>query len=121
MLFDWYTDGDTPSQVFDGFRLNQPVPGLRRLAARVGAVVGVPMVPDSHSKHMRTPGIHATEIPDNAREIYAPTDGEPPDPPAPTALIEILKPWRSDPRPLPRPRGPGGMVNPLGGGRPPLR
>jgi hypothetical protein len=24
MLFDWYSDGDTPSQVFDGFRLSEP-------------------------------------------------------------------------------------------------
>ena len=24
MLFDWYFDGDTPSQVFDGFRLSEP-------------------------------------------------------------------------------------------------
>jgi hypothetical protein len=23
MLFDWYTDGDTPSQEFDGFRLSE--------------------------------------------------------------------------------------------------
>ena len=24
MLFDWYMDGDTPSQVFGGFRLSEP-------------------------------------------------------------------------------------------------
>jgi hypothetical protein len=24
MLFDWYFDGDTPSQVFDGFQLSEP-------------------------------------------------------------------------------------------------
>ena len=24
MLFDWYFDGDTPSQVFDGFKLSEP-------------------------------------------------------------------------------------------------
>ena len=24
MLFDWYTDGDTPSRVFDGFKLSEP-------------------------------------------------------------------------------------------------
>ena len=24
MLFDWYTDGDTPSRVFGGFRLSEP-------------------------------------------------------------------------------------------------
>jgi dihydrofolate reductase len=24
MLFAWYTDGDTPSEVFDGFKLSEP-------------------------------------------------------------------------------------------------
>jgi hypothetical protein len=24
MLFDWYTDGDAPSDVFDGFALSEP-------------------------------------------------------------------------------------------------
>jgi dihydrofolate reductase len=39
-LFDWYGDGDTPSQVFDGFRLSEPsVRIFDGLAARVGAVV----------------------------------------------------------------------------------
>lgn len=40
ILFDWYDDGDTPSQTFPGFRLFEP---SRRvfddLAGRVGAVV----------------------------------------------------------------------------------
>ena len=40
MLFDWYFDGDTPSQVFDGFRLGGPSARVfDALAARVGAVV----------------------------------------------------------------------------------
>ncbi|MGH3376060.1 MAG: dihydrofolate reductase family protein [Actinoallomurus sp.] len=40
MLFDWYFDGDTPSQVFDGFRLSEPsAPVFDALAGRVGAVV----------------------------------------------------------------------------------
>ncbi|MCW3820480.1 dihydrofolate reductase family protein [Micromonospora sp. DR5-3] len=40
MLFDWYFDGDTPSHVFDGFRLSEPsTPVFDALAARVGAVV----------------------------------------------------------------------------------
>jgi hypothetical protein len=30
MLFDWYTDGDTPSQVFDGFRLSEPSAAVER-------------------------------------------------------------------------------------------
>jgi dihydrofolate reductase len=40
MLFDWYFDGDTPSQVFDGFKLSGPSARLfDTLAGRVGAVV----------------------------------------------------------------------------------
>jgi dihydrofolate reductase len=40
MLFDWYFDGDTPSQVFDGFRLSEPSARVfDTLAARVGAIV----------------------------------------------------------------------------------
>src|SRR5689334_5540214 len=40
MLFDWYFDGDTPSQVFDGFKLSAAsAPVFDSLAARVGAVV----------------------------------------------------------------------------------
>ncbi|MFI6599398.1 dihydrofolate reductase family protein [Nonomuraea sp. NPDC050536] len=40
MLFDWYFDGDTPSQVFDGFHLSEPSARVfDALAGRVGAVV----------------------------------------------------------------------------------
>jgi dihydrofolate reductase len=40
MLFDWYFDGDTPSQVFDGFKLSQQsAPVFDALAGRVGAVI----------------------------------------------------------------------------------
>jgi dihydrofolate reductase len=40
MLFDWYGDGDTPSRVFDGFRLSEPSARVfDALAARVGAIV----------------------------------------------------------------------------------
>ena len=39
-LFDWYGSGDTPSQVFDGFKLSEPSARLfDALAGRVGAVV----------------------------------------------------------------------------------
>ena len=38
MLFDWYFDGDTPSEVFDGFRLSAPSARVfDAFAARVGA------------------------------------------------------------------------------------
>lgn len=40
MLFDWYFGGDTPSGVFDGFRLSEPSARVfDALAARIGAVV----------------------------------------------------------------------------------
>jgi dihydrofolate reductase len=38
MLFDWYADGDTPSQVFAGFRMSEPSARVfDALAGRVGA------------------------------------------------------------------------------------
>ncbi|MGW4965390.1 dihydrofolate reductase family protein [Nonomuraea sp. NPDC004186] len=40
MLFDWYFNGDTPSQVFDGFKLSEPSARVfDALAARASAVV----------------------------------------------------------------------------------
>jgi dihydrofolate reductase len=40
ILFDWYGDGDTPSQVFEGFRLFEPSRSVfDDLAGRIGAVV----------------------------------------------------------------------------------
>ena len=40
MLFDWYFDGDTPSQVFDGFRLSAPSARVfDALAGRAGAIM----------------------------------------------------------------------------------
>ncbi|WP_433515064.1 dihydrofolate reductase family protein [Nonomuraea sp. CA-143628] len=40
MLFDWYFNGDTPSQAFDGFNLSEPSARLfDDAAARVGAIV----------------------------------------------------------------------------------
>lgn len=40
MLFDWYFDGDTPSRVFDGFRLSAPSARVfDAVAARVGVTL----------------------------------------------------------------------------------
>jgi dihydrofolate reductase len=40
MLFDWYTDGDTPSQVFGGFNVSGPSARFfDAIEARVGAAV----------------------------------------------------------------------------------
>jgi hypothetical protein len=38
----------------------------------------------------RVPGIDITQLTDSARQIHAATYGDPPAPPATTALIEIL-------------------------------
>jgi dihydrofolate reductase len=40
MLFDWYFNGDVPSQVFDGFKLSEPSASVFDAAAgRVGAIL----------------------------------------------------------------------------------
>jgi DNA-binding transcriptional LysR family regulator len=57
----------------------------------VAAGMGVATLPGLALKAHRTPGIHATEIAGNTRHIFAVTYGEPPDPPATTALLKILK------------------------------
>ncbi|MGI5290763.1 LysR family transcriptional regulator [Nonomuraea polychroma] len=57
----------------------------------VAAGMGVATLPGLALKAHRTPGIHATEIAGNTRRIFAVTYGEPPDPPATTALLKILK------------------------------
>ncbi|WP_084964561.1 LysR family transcriptional regulator [Thermoactinospora rubra] len=57
----------------------------------VASGMGVATLPGLALTAHRAPGIHATEIADNARQIYAVTYGDPPDPPATTALIEILR------------------------------
>lgn len=56
----------------------------------VASGMGVATLPGLALKAHRVPGIHTTELADNARQIYAVTYGDPPDPPATTALIKIL-------------------------------
>ena len=56
----------------------------------VGAGMGVAIINGLALRAHRAPGIHATQLTDSARQIYAATYGDPPDPPATTALIEIL-------------------------------
>ncbi len=56
----------------------------------VAAGMGVAILNGLALHAHRTPGIYTTELSDNVRHIYAATYGEPPDPPATTALIEIL-------------------------------
>jgi DNA-binding transcriptional LysR family regulator len=57
----------------------------------VAAGMGVATLPGLALQAHRTPGIHATEIAGNTRQIFAVTYGEPPDPPATAALIESLQ------------------------------
>jgi DNA-binding transcriptional LysR family regulator len=58
--------------------------------ALVAAGMGVAIVNGLALRAHRAPGVHATELRENARQIYAATYGDPPDPPATTALIKIL-------------------------------
>jgi dihydrofolate reductase len=60
MLFDWYTGGDTPSQVFDGFRLSEPSARFfDAYAARVGAAVAG-RITYEHSSHFGGGSPHPT-------------------------------------------------------------
>ena len=60
MLFDWYFDGDTPSQVFDGFTLSEPSARIfDHLAARVGAMVAGRTTYE-HSSHFGGGSPHPT-------------------------------------------------------------
>src|SRR4051812_27391348 len=61
LLFDWYFDGDTPSQVFDGFRLSEPSARVfDAVASRVGAsLVGRHTYDDSGWDTGGTPHPHA--------------------------------------------------------------
>ena len=60
MLFDWYSDGDTPSQMFSGFRLSAPSARFfDALAARVGAAVAGRATYE-HSGHWGGDGPHPT-------------------------------------------------------------
>jgi dihydrofolate reductase len=82
MLFDWYFDGDTPSQVLDGFRLSEPSARVfDALAARNGAIIaGRNTYDDSGWEAGGTPHPHAPlvvlshrPIPDNERQTLVTT------------------------------------------------
>jgi len=60
MLFDWYMDGGTPSQLFDGFKLSEPSARFfDAVAARVGATVSGRTTYE-HSSHWGGGGPHPT-------------------------------------------------------------
>jgi DNA-binding transcriptional LysR family regulator len=59
--------------------------------ALVAAGMGVAIVNGLALHAHRAPGVHATRLTDSPRRIYAATYGDPPDPPATTALIGLLE------------------------------
>lgn len=61
------------------------------MQALVAARMGVTTLPGLALRAHRAPGIHTTELPENPRHIYAVTYGDPPDPPATTALINAVR------------------------------
>jgi DNA-binding transcriptional LysR family regulator len=58
--------------------------------ALVAAGVGVTTLPGLALQAHRRPDIHTTEINSSPRQLYAVTYGEPPAPPASTALIQAI-------------------------------
>jgi molybdate transport repressor ModE-like protein len=61
------------------------------MQALVASGLGVTTMPGLALRSHRAPGIQATEIPASTRHVYAATYGEPPDPPATTALLTALR------------------------------
>jgi DNA-binding transcriptional LysR family regulator len=58
--------------------------------ALVAAGLGVTTLPGLALRSARHPGIRARQLPGARRHVFAMTYGKPPDPPATTALIEVL-------------------------------
>lgn len=56
----------------------------------VAAGMGVGTLPGLALRSHRVPGVHATMLPNETRQVFAATYGEPPDPPATAAVVEIL-------------------------------
>jgi DNA-binding transcriptional LysR family regulator len=59
--------------------------------ALVAAGAGVTTLPGLALQAHRRADLHTTELTDSPRQIYAATYGEPPDPPATTALIQAIQ------------------------------
>ena len=60
------------------------------MQALVAAGLGVTTIPGLALRAHRAPGIVASELPGSRRHVYAATYGEPPDPPATTAVLDAL-------------------------------
>jgi DNA-binding transcriptional LysR family regulator len=66
----------------------------------VAAGMGVGTLPGLALQAHRVPGVHATALPGELRQVFAVTYGEPPDPPATAAVVGILESLaRSENRP----------------------
>jgi DNA-binding transcriptional LysR family regulator len=61
------------------------------MQALVAAGLGVTTIPGLALRAHHAAGIQATEIPASTRHVYAATYGQPPDPPATTALLAALR------------------------------
>jgi DNA-binding transcriptional LysR family regulator len=61
------------------------------MQAMVSAGMAVTTIPGLALRAHCADGIQATEIPGSTRQVYAATYGEPPDPPATTALLDALR------------------------------
>jgi molybdate transport repressor ModE-like protein len=60
------------------------------IQALVAAGMGVATIPGLALRAHHHPDVNAYEIPDAARHVYVATYGEPPDPPATAALVDVL-------------------------------
>jgi DNA-binding transcriptional LysR family regulator len=81
--------------------------------ALVAAGLGVTTLPGLALRSARHPGVRATQLPGARRHVFAMTYGDPPDPPATTALIEVLARAAAAPHRTPSPRAPAGERAPL--------
>jgi DNA-binding transcriptional LysR family regulator len=75
---------------FATVRLPRPgsVRNRQSTQALVAAGMGVTILPGLALQAHRSSAVHTTELPDFPRQIYAVTYGNPPDPPATSALIQ---------------------------------
>src|SRR5918998_3935109 len=73
-----------------GVRLHHLLDDPLYLLSPVSEGLGVATLPGLALRAHRAEGVVATELPGSQRHVYAATYGEPPDPPAPAALLSAL-------------------------------
>jgi DNA-binding transcriptional LysR family regulator len=76
----------------DGFepRIAYTTDDMVAIQALVASGMGVATIPGLALEGHRNPDINAYEIPDAARHVYFAAYGDPPDPPATVALLDVL-------------------------------